>query len=94
MKLKEGENVKMKRGSTDRSGSHRRDREKWTGAIISPLIHRIPSGLHSEPWMGESSNKMGDLLGSSRVVTPLFAIVSPGNVIDTLTEITSFILHA
>ena len=84
----------MKGGNSEGSGSNTRDREKWTGAIISPLIHRIPSELHSEPWLGDSSTKMGDRLRSSRVVTPLFAIFFPDNVIDTLTEITSFILHA
>ena len=74
MKLKEGENVKMKGGSSDGSCSNTCDREKWTGPIISPLIHRIPSELRSEPWLGESSTKMGVLLGSPRVAPPPFAI--------------------
>ena len=84
----------MKGGNSEGSGSNTRDREKWTGAIISPLIHRIPSELRSEPWLGESCTKMGDLLGSPRVAHPLFEIISPGDIIDTLTESTSFILHA
>ncbi|KAL9429648.1 hypothetical protein AB3S75_031461 [Citrus x aurantiifolia] len=45
-------------------------------------MHRIPSELRSEACLGESSTKMGDLLGSPRVaplllsfrpVNPLFA---------------------
>ena len=38
-----------------------------TGAIIPALMHRIPSELRSQACLGESSTRMGDLLGSSRV---------------------------
>ena len=38
-----------------------------TGAIIPALMHRIPSKLHSLACLGESSTRMGDLLGSPRV---------------------------
>ena len=41
------------------------------GAIIPALMHRIPSELRSKAWLGESSTRMGDLLGSPRVA-PLF----------------------
>ncbi|KAL9429661.1 hypothetical protein AB3S75_031474 [Citrus x aurantiifolia] len=52
------------------------------GATIPALMHRIPSELRSKACLGESSTKMGDLLGSPRVaplllsfrpVNPLFA---------------------
>ncbi|KAL6319984.1 hypothetical protein AAG906_037061 [Vitis piasezkii] len=33
-------------------------------AIIPAPMHRIPSELHSEAFLGESSTRMGDLLGS------------------------------
>ncbi|MED6202817.1 hypothetical protein PIB30_109382 [Stylosanthes scabra] len=41
------------------------------GAIIPALMHRIPSELRSEACLGESSTRMGDLLGSPGVA-PLF----------------------
>ena len=44
-----------------------------TGAIIPALMHGIPSELHSETCLGESSMMMGDLLGSPRVAPLLFA---------------------
>ena len=47
--------------------------EQLTGAIIPALMHRIPSELRSEACLGESSTRMGDLLGSPRIA-PLFAI--------------------
>ena len=84
----------MKGGSSDGSGSNTRDREKWTGSIVPALMHRIPLEFRSEPCLGENSTKMGDLFGSPRVAPPTFAIFSPGDVINTLTEITLFILHA
>ena len=46
-----------------------------TGAIIPALMHRIPSELRSESWLGEISTRMGDLLGSPRVAPPLFCIL-------------------
>ena len=42
------------------------------GAIIPALMHRIPSELRSEMCLGESSTRMGDLMGSPRVA-PLFS---------------------
>ena len=42
-----------------------------TAAIIPALMHRIPSELHSKACLGDSSTRMGDLLGSPRVA-PLF----------------------
>ena len=41
------------------------------GAIIPTLMQRIPSELHSLACLGESSARMGDLLGSPRVA-PLY----------------------
>ena len=38
-----------------------------TGAIIPALMKRIPSELRSYACLGESSTRMGDLLGSPRV---------------------------
>ena len=38
------------------------------GAIIPALMHRIPSELRSETCLGESSTRMGNLLGSPRVL--------------------------
>ena len=38
-----------------------------TGTIIAALMHRIPSELRREACLGESSTRMGDLLGSPRV---------------------------
>ena len=43
-----------------------------TGAIISALMNRIPSELRSSVFLGESSTRMGDLLGKSSCCTPLF----------------------
>ncbi|XLR27240.1 hypothetical protein S83_055140, partial [Arachis hypogaea] len=40
-------------------------------AFIPALMHRIPSELRSKACLGESSTRMGDLLGSPRVA-PLF----------------------
>ena len=37
------------------------------GAIIPTLIHRILSELRSKACLGESSTRIGDLLGSPRV---------------------------
>ena len=37
------------------------------GAIIPAPMHRIPSELRSYACLGESSTRMGDLLGSPRV---------------------------
>src|SRR5690606_25286899 len=42
-----------------------------TGAIIPPLMHRIPSELRSEACLGESSTRMGDPRGVL-VLHPLF----------------------
>ncbi|RDX82215.1 hypothetical protein CR513_37023, partial [Mucuna pruriens] len=42
-----------------------------TGPIIPVLMHRIPSELRSQACLGDSSTRMGDLLGSPRVA-PLF----------------------
>ena len=39
-------------------------------AIIPALKHRIPLELRSEACLGESSTRMGDLLGSPRVAFP------------------------
>ena len=38
-----------------------------TGVIIPTLMHWIPSELHSQAFLGESSTRMGDLLESPRV---------------------------
>ncbi|KAF1885754.1 hypothetical protein Lal_00008492 [Lupinus albus] len=46
------------------------------GAIITALMHRIPSELCSEACLGESSTRMGDLLGSPRVAPLFFTGVS------------------
>ena len=40
------------------------------GAIILTLMHRIPLELYSETCLGESSTRMGDLLGTP-CVAPL-----------------------
>src|SRR3954469_6640406 len=45
----------------------------FTGAIIPALKHRIPSELRSYACLGESSSRIGDLLGSPRVAPLLFA---------------------
>ncbi|KAK8705004.1 hypothetical protein V6N13_048615 [Hibiscus sabdariffa] len=52
-------------------GSSKFVTQEMTGAIIPALMHRIPSELRSEACLGESSTRMGDLLGSPRVA-PLF----------------------
>ena len=44
-----------------------------TGAIIPALMHRIPSELRRQTCLGESSIRMGDLLGGPRVAPFLFA---------------------
>ncbi|KAK8540319.1 hypothetical protein V6N12_046606 [Hibiscus sabdariffa] len=41
--------------------------QEMMGAIILALMHRIPSELCSQACLGESSTRMGDLLGSPRV---------------------------
>ena len=46
-----------------------------TGAIITALMHRIPSELRSEACLGESSTRMGDLPGSPRVA-PFFLFLT------------------
>ena len=79
--------MKMKGGSSDGSGSNKSDREKSTGAIIPGLMHRIPSELRSELCLGENSTKIGDLLGSPRVATPLFAIFSPATLLTRLPKL-------
>ncbi|KAK9192584.1 hypothetical protein WN944_003277 [Citrus x changshan-huyou] len=48
------------------------------GATIPALMHRIPSELRSQACLGESSTKMGDLLGSPRVA-PLLLSFQPVN---------------
>ncbi|KAL9411455.1 hypothetical protein AB3S75_045118 [Citrus x aurantiifolia] len=48
------------------------------GATIPALMHRIPSELRSLACLGESSTKMGDLLGSLRVA-PLLLSFKPVN---------------
>ncbi|KAK8540322.1 hypothetical protein V6N12_046609 [Hibiscus sabdariffa] len=52
-------------------GSSKFVTQEMTGAIIPALMHRIPSELRSQACLGESSTRMGDLLGSPRVA-PLF----------------------
>ncbi|KAK8540334.1 hypothetical protein V6N12_046621 [Hibiscus sabdariffa] len=52
-------------------GSSKFVTQEMTGAIIPALMHRIPSELRSQAYLGESSTRMGDLLGSPRVA-PLF----------------------
>ena len=42
-------------------------RLNMSGPIIPALMHRIPSELRSQACLGESSTRMGDLLGSPRV---------------------------
>ncbi|KAL9411446.1 hypothetical protein AB3S75_045109 [Citrus x aurantiifolia] len=48
------------------------------GATIPALMHQIPSELRSLACLGESSTKMGDLLGSLRVA-PLLLSFKPVN---------------
>src|SRR3954466_8537295 len=50
--------------------------QRVTGAIIPALMHRIPSELRSEACLGESSTRMGDLLGSPRVASPILFAMS------------------
>ncbi|KAK8540339.1 hypothetical protein V6N12_046626 [Hibiscus sabdariffa] len=52
-------------------GSSKFVTQEMTGAIIPALMHGIPSELRSLACLGESSTRMGDLLGSRRVA-PLF----------------------
>ena len=47
------------------------------GAIIPALMHRIPSELRSSACLGESSTRMGDLLGSPRVAPLFLALFGP-----------------
>ncbi|KAK8540306.1 hypothetical protein V6N12_046593 [Hibiscus sabdariffa] len=54
-------------------GSSKFVTQEMTGAIIPALMHRIPSELCCEACLGESSTRMGDLLGSHRVA-PLFLV--------------------
>ncbi|KAK8540313.1 hypothetical protein V6N12_046600 [Hibiscus sabdariffa] len=54
-------------------GSSKFVTQEMTGAIIPALMHRIPSELRSEACLGESSTRMGDLMGSPRVA-PLFLV--------------------
>src|SRR3954470_17305057 len=46
----------------------------FSGAIMPALKHRIPSELRNYAFLGESSTRMGDLLGSPRVAPLLFAL--------------------
>ncbi|KAK8540316.1 hypothetical protein V6N12_046603 [Hibiscus sabdariffa] len=55
-------------------GSSKFVTQEMTGAIIPALMHRIPSELRSQACLGESSTRIGDLLGSPRVA-PLFSLV-------------------
>ena len=48
-----------------------------SGAIIPALMHRIPSELRSYACLGESSTRMGDLLGSPCVAPLLFLLFGP-----------------
>ncbi|KAK8705010.1 hypothetical protein V6N13_048621 [Hibiscus sabdariffa] len=50
-------------------GSSKFVTQEMTYAIIPAQMHRIPSELRSEACLGESSTRMGDLLGSPRVAT-------------------------
>ncbi|KAK8540320.1 hypothetical protein V6N12_046607 [Hibiscus sabdariffa] len=54
-------------------GSSKFVMQEMTGAIIPALIHRIQSELRSQACLGESSTRMGDLVGSPRV-EPLFLV--------------------
>ncbi|KAK8540333.1 hypothetical protein V6N12_046620 [Hibiscus sabdariffa] len=55
-------------------GSSKFVTQEMTCAIIPALMHRILSELLSEACLGESSTRMGDLLGSPRVA-PLFLVL-------------------
>ena len=46
--------------------------QKLAGATIPALMQRIPSELRSLACLGESSTRMGDLLGSPRVARQTF----------------------
>ena len=46
-------------------------RNNMVASIIPTPTHRIPSEPHSEAFLGESSTRMGDLLGSPRVAPHL-----------------------
>ncbi|KAK8540310.1 hypothetical protein V6N12_046597 [Hibiscus sabdariffa] len=59
-------------------GSSKFVTQEMMGAIIPALMHRIPSELRSQACLGESSTRMGDLLGSPRVA-PLFLVNSAVN---------------
>ncbi|KAK8540303.1 hypothetical protein V6N12_046590 [Hibiscus sabdariffa] len=48
-------------------GSSKFVTQEMTGEIIPALMHRIPSELRSQACLGESSTRMGNLLGSPRV---------------------------
>ncbi|KAK8705018.1 hypothetical protein V6N13_048629 [Hibiscus sabdariffa] len=54
-------------------GSSKFVTQEITRAIIPAQMHRIPSELRSLACLGESSTRMGDLLGSPRVA-PLFLV--------------------
>ena len=47
-----------------------------TSAIIPVLVHRIPSELRSQACLGESSTRMGDLLGIPSVAPLFLALMS------------------
>ncbi|KAK8705011.1 hypothetical protein V6N13_048622 [Hibiscus sabdariffa] len=48
-------------------GSSKFVTQEMTGVIILALMHWIPSELRSQACLGESSTRMGDLLGNPRV---------------------------
>ncbi|KAK8540300.1 hypothetical protein V6N12_046587 [Hibiscus sabdariffa] len=56
-------------------GSSKFVTQEMTGAIIPTLMHQIKSELRINACLGESSTRMGDLLGSPRVA-PLFLVYS------------------
>ncbi|KAK8540301.1 hypothetical protein V6N12_046588 [Hibiscus sabdariffa] len=56
-------------------GSSKFVTQELTGAIIPTLMHQIKSELRINACLGESSTRMGDLLGSPRVA-PLFLLYS------------------
>ena len=79
-----GEAVKHLRGAGER-GPRVASARRGTGirgsmgasmsdAMIPSLKHRIPSELRSYACLGESSTRMGDLLGSHRVEFLFFSI--------------------
>ena len=81
----------MMGGGSDGSSSYTHERDKYTSVIIPALMHWVPSEFQNETCLGDSRTKMGNLLGSPRVVHHLFEIF-PTYVINTFNEITSFIL--